>query len=102
MRKGKRGRNSLGTPHLERHLGAHVTKGINEEASNNCCCGVGGEKGACAWGTGGWRKEKDLSRDYRPIYMAKTYRISRENGGASAKSLNPTVGVRFCGAPNNP
>jgi len=40
----------------------HVTEGIEEEASKGRCRGVGGSVDACAWGTGGLRKEKDLSR----------------------------------------
>jgi hypothetical protein len=47
-------------------------------------------------------KKKDLSRDCRHIYIAKTYQITRENGRASAKSLSPTVGVRFSDAQDNP
>ena len=53
---------------LERHLGAHVTEGIDDEASKSSHHGVGGGAGACAWGTDGWRKEKDFYRDYQPIY----------------------------------
>jgi hypothetical protein len=40
----------------------HVTEGIEEEASKGRRRGVGGGVDACAWGTDGWRKEKDLSR----------------------------------------
>ena len=76
MRKGKRGRNSLGTPHLERHLGAHMMEGIDGEVSNSCHHRLGSGVGVCAWGIGGWRKEKDLSRDCLPIYIAQTYWIA--------------------------
>ena len=47
---------------LKELVGGRVAEGIDEEASKSCRHGVGGGMGACAWGIGGWRKEKDMSR----------------------------------------
>jgi hypothetical protein len=78
-----------------------MTEGIDEEASKGCRRGVGVVRARVHGGPVDGEEKKDLSRDYRPIYIGKTYRIAWENSGASANSLGPTVGVRFSGASNN-
>ena len=47
---------------LEKQVVGHVTEGIEEEVSKSQRRRVGGGVGTCAWGTCGWRKEKDMSR----------------------------------------
>jgi hypothetical protein len=70
------GRNSL-VPHiLERHLVVNVTEGIDEEASKGCHRGVGVVRACVHGGPVDGEEKKDLSRDCRPIYIGKTYRIA--------------------------
>lgn len=42
-------------------MDGHVTIEIGGEASKGRRRGVVGSMGACMWGTGKWRKEKDMS-----------------------------------------
>ena len=61
-------------PHiLEKQVVGHMTEGIEEEASKSQCRGVGGSVGTWAWGTGGRRKEKDVSRGAVRLYIARLY-----------------------------
>ena len=48
-------------------MGRHMTTRFDGEASKGRRHIVGGGMGACAWGTDGWRKEKDMSSGCRPI-----------------------------------
>ena len=60
--KGKE-KYAYSVPHiLEKHVDGHVTAGIDGETSKGQRHGMVIDVVMCTWGTGGGRKEKDLSR----------------------------------------
>ena len=62
---------------------------------------VGSGVGACAWGTGGWRKEKDMSRGCRPIY-SPILSVNLQRRWGIRQMDNPIVRVKSCDTPENP